>query len=222
MLTRDEYRARASREGDWAPGWEAIDGAFAAVYPGVVPAHLATLLPARAAFGGPEHLDGVSVFPNPDGYQHLVTYGLTRLYVDEESFGGAYSGWGYELTLKLRAVGPDDCGWAVAALGGLARYTATSGRWFEPFQFVDGRGRPLDGDASALTGFLVVPDTEVAGIPTLHGRVDFLQLVGVTQAEVDWIAETPETAPDRARELARLLADGNPRLVTDLARGTAL
>lgn len=219
-MSREEYLARAAAEDDWAPGWDAIDEAFAAVYPGVTPPHLATLLPARAMFGGPEHLDGVSLFSSPSGYQHLLTYGLSRLYVDEESFGGEHSGWGYELTLKLRADGPDECRWAVGSLGGLARYTATTKRWFEPFQFISGSGRPLrEDDDTALTSYLVVPDTEVPGIATVHGRVDFLQLVGVTQAELDWMAEVREEAPDRARELARRIADdGNPHLVTDLAR----
>ncbi len=57
------------------------------------------------------------------------------------------------------------------------------------------------------------------GIDTVHGRVDFLQLVGVTQAEFDWMAEG---GPARARELAeRIAADDNPNLVTDLGRTTA-
>lgn len=74
------------------------------------------------------------------------------------------------------------------------------------------------GSGSLLTSYLVVPDTEVPGIATVHGRVDFLQLVGVTQAEFDWMAAG---GPDRARELAgRIAADGNPNLVTDLARTT--
>ena len=81
MMTKEEYLARAAAQDDWSPGWEAIDEAFAALYPGVEPAHLATALPARAMFGGPEHLDGISFFPSPGGYQHLLTYGLSNLYV---------------------------------------------------------------------------------------------------------------------------------------------
>lgn len=71
-----------------------------------------------------------------------------------------------------------------------------------------------------LTSYLFVPDTEVPGIDTLHGRVDFLQLVGITQRELDWVAgESPDGAIERGLELARrIAADGNPRLITDLAR----
>lgn len=217
MISKDEYLARAAAEDDWAPGWEAIDEAFAVRYPGVTPAHLASNMAARAMFGGPEHLDGVSFFPNPGGYQHLLTYGMSCLYVDEPSFGGEFSGWGYEMTIKVRADSPEDSHWAAESLGNLSRYTVTSKRWFEPHQFVGGGANPLRvGSDSALTSYLVVPDTEVPGIATVHGRVDFLQLVGVTQAEFEWMAEG---GPARARELAgRIADDGNPNLVTDLAR----
>jgi hypothetical protein len=216
VITKEEYLARAAAEGDWSPGWEAIDEAFAALYPGVEPQHLATLMPARALFGGPEHLDGISFFPNPGGYQHLLTYGISCLYVDEESFGGEHSGWGYELTLKVRADSVEDCHWAAGSLGNLARYTATTKRWFEPYQFIGGGTDPLRvGSDTALTSYLVVPDTEVPGIATVHGRVDFLQLVGVTKAEFDWMAEG---GPARARELAGRIAEDSPNLVTDLGR----
>ena len=154
---------------------------------------------ARAMFGGEDYIDGISLFPSPNGYQHLVTYGMSKLYVDEESFGGDFSGWGYEMTMKVRANTAEECWWAVTSLGNLARYTYKSERWFEPFQFVSGRGQPLRTESTTqLTSYVVVPDTEVPGIDTVHGRVDFLQLVGVTQAELD---SSPVSHP-----LARLSA----------------
>jgi hypothetical protein len=220
-MTKEEYLAHAEEDDGWAPGWLAIDAAFDALYPGVTPLHLGTELAARAMFGGEDYVDGYSLFPSPNGYQHLLTYGMSRLYVDEESFGGDFSGWGYEMTMKVRADAPDECWWAVSSLGNLARYTYRSQRWFEPFQFVSGRGQPLRSESTTLlTSYLVVPDTEVPGIDTVHGRVDFLQLVGVTQAELDWVAgQSPEGAAERAQELTtRMSADSNPLLVTDLAR----
>lgn len=93
---------------------------------------------ARAIFGGEEYLDGISLFPSSNGYQHLLTYGMSKLYADEEAYGGDFSGWGYEMTMKVRATSPDDCWWAVNSLRNLARYTYTSKRWFEPYQFISG------------------------------------------------------------------------------------
>ena len=220
-MTKAEYLARSAADDGWAPGWLAVDEAFDALYPGVTPPHLGAALHARAMFGGPEYIDGFSIFPSPNGYQHLLTYGMSTLYVDEESLGGEFSGWGYELTMKVAADGPDECNWAVNSLGNLARYTYTSKRWFEPYQFVSGRGQPLrENTDTLLSSYLVVPDTEVPGIQTVHGRVDFLQLVGITQPELDWVAgDSPDGARDRAMLLAeRIVASGNRHLVTDLSR----
>lgn len=71
-----------------------------------------------------------------------------------------------------------------------------------------------------MTSYVTAPDTEVAGIDTVHGRVDFIQLVGITQAELDWVAGAgPDGAPERARDLVeRITSDGNPHLVTNLER----
>jgi len=220
MMTKDQYLARAEAQDDWAPGWLAIDAAFESLYPGVTPRHLASAMPARAMFGGEEYLDGCSLYPSPNGYQHLLTYGMSTLYVDAESFGGDFSGWGYEMTMKVRAGDADECNWALNSLRNLARYTYTSKRWFEPFQFISGRGEPLRTDSDTLlTSYVVALDTEVGGIDTVHGRVDFLQLVGITQAELDWIAGDGDGASERAKELLQRIADdGNPHLVTDLAR----
>jgi hypothetical protein len=161
MMTKAEYLARAEAEDDWAPGWLAIDAAFDALYPGITPPHQGTPLHARAILGGTEYIDGYSTFPSPNGYQHLLTYGMSKLYVDEESFGGEFSGWGYEMTMKVRANGPGECRWAVNSLSNLGRYTYTSERWFEPFQFISGRGQPLRTEGGTrLTSYVTVPDTE--------------------------------------------------------------
>lgn len=220
-MTKEEYLARGEAEDDWAPGWLAIDDAFDKLYPGVTPPHFGADLNARALFGGAEYIDGYSLFPSPSGYQHLLTYGMSNLYVDEESFGGEFSGWGYEMTMKVVADDPDDCRWAIDSLGRMGRYTYTSKRWFEPYQFVSGRGEPLRANSDTqLTSYLFVPDTEAPGIDTIHGRVDFIQLVGITQRELDWVAgESPEGSVERAHELARRIAEGgNHHFVTDLAR----
>ena len=209
-MTKAEYAAQAAAQDDWAPGWLAIDAAFESAYPGVTPRHLGSLIPARAIFGGEECLDGISLFPSSNGYQHLLTYGMSKLYADEEAYGGDFSGWGYEMTMKVRAASPDYCSWAVNSLRSLARYTYMSKRWFEPYQFISGQGRPLRADdETILTSYVTAPDTEVAGIDTVHGRVDFIQLVGITRDELDWVAgDSPEGAPERARELVERITFG--------------
>lgn len=224
MISKAEYVARAAADEEWIPGWEAIDQAFAQRYPGVDPSHIASNMAARAMFGGSEFLDGVSFFPSPNGYQHLVSYGMTALYADEASHGREYSGWGYEMTMKVRSETAEDAHWAADVLRNLARYTYTSKRWFEPFQSIGGQGTPIrNGSDSLLTSLLVVPDTEVPGIDTVHGRVDFLQLVGITQSEFAWVtADSTEGHIVRSQRLVAALREDSPLLITDLSRATSV
>lgn len=221
-MTKDEYLARAAAQEDWAPGWDDITEPFDRLYPGVNPHHLATNLASRAILGGDQYLDGVSLYPAAYG-MHLLTYGMSTLYADEEAFGGEFSGWGYELTIKLAEHSTDDCLWAADSMMRLANYTYTSKRWFEPYQFIGGGGQPLrTGTDTALTSYLVVPDTEVSTIQTVHGTVEFLQLVGITEAEFGWLTEPNDNPIARGRELARRLAEADDQhLVTDLRRTTS-
>lgn len=189
-MTIEEYKKRASAQNDWAPGWEAIDLVFSKLYPNQEPAHYGTLLHTRSRLGGDEYLDGYSIYQSPNGYKHLLTYGMTTLYTNEESFGGEWSGWGYEMTIKLKEDSNEDCMWAIHMLSNLARYTFTQKRFFEPFQYISGNGKSIHiGVESAITALLVVNDTEAEGIDTVHGRVDFLQLVGITQQELEILIE---------------------------------
>lgn len=34
-------------------------------------------------FGGDCYLDGYSIYDSPNGYKHMVTFGMTELYADE-------------------------------------------------------------------------------------------------------------------------------------------
>jgi hypothetical protein len=63
-----------------APGWDAIDQALNAVYGKQEPLHYGTVV--KWAMGGPDPLDGVSIYKNrsPRWHWHYVSYGLTELY----------------------------------------------------------------------------------------------------------------------------------------------
>ncbi len=214
-MTLEEYKKRMLEQEDWAPGWEAIDEVFDKLYPNQSPAHYGTIMPKRAIFGGEEYLDGYSIYQSPNGYKHLLTYGMTELYTSEESFDGEWSGWGYEMTIKLKEDLTEDCLWAINMLSNLARYTYTRKRFFEPLQFVAGNGTSLHiGVESAITALLVVNDTEASGIDTVHGRVEFMQLVGITQQELEMIKEDHT----QSRILVEKMKVDNPYLVTDMKR----
>ena len=59
-----------------------------------------------------------------------------------------------------------------------------------------------------------MPDPNPLSPP--NGKVQFLQLVGLTQAEMDWLYQEP-TAERCEALIARMRAD-NPLLMTDLRR----
>lgn len=140
---------------------------------------------------------------------------MSELYAEPEALGGQWSRWGYEMTMKLLETDPENCRWAVDLLANLARYTYTQKRFLEPWQYInDGTGRPLRaGSDCTLTALITVPDTQAAGVDTLYGRLDFIQLVGITGEEASRLS-TREDVRTLAEELSRTSC----LLVTDTNR----
>ena len=168
-------------------GWDAITDEFERVYPGQTnPKHYGTII--KWIFGGNDPLDGISVYDGGD-FWHFVSYGLTEIY-DKETDDKDISGYGYELTLKLKKDNYEDeeaelkniCG----ILQMIARLTFTKGEVFLPNEFIyTGQKEGIDArQISKLTGFITVADPTVNAIDTPNGRVEFLELVGMTDAEL--------------------------------------
>ena len=218
MITLEEYREKAKDE-EYAPGWEAIDEAFIELYGNQEPLHYAIDLVARAMFGGSEYLDGYSVYHSDNRqipYEHIVTYGMSELYANEEAYGEESSKWGYEMTIKLVQEESENYYWAMNMLGNLARYMNTNGyAWFEEEQYILGDGSPIKiGADSKITSLLIVKDTELQSKDTVHGKLDFLQFVGITYNEALAIQENTENLTIILEEMRK----ENPLLITDLGR----
>lgn len=190
-----------------APGWAAIDRAFAGLYPAVEPQHFGAV---PVALGG--GVDGVSVFP-ADRHWHFVTYGLTELYEKQADSLPDQSGQGYELTFRVPRREEDDVPprWALNLVDQVAK-SAWRGTGYEPGHRL--QCGPITGDeecrliALAFTVDPELPET----IQGPNGRFVFLQMVGITAEELDEMKASSTPAV-----LGRL-QDGNPRLVTDPAR----
>lgn len=214
-MLKEEYIKRMHTEDDWAPGWDAIDTEFDRLYPGKEPAHYGTEIHARAMFGGNNYLDGYSVYDSGKGYQHIVTYGMSELYTDEKAFGREYSRWGYEMTIKLKENSAEDCLWALDMLSNLARYTYTTERFFEAGECVPGNGTSLHiGTDSLITALITVNDTSAQTLDTLHGKVEFIQFVGITESELDAIRKDGSNV----FILIEKMKKDNPELITDMKR----
>ena len=171
-----------------APGWDAITEACRRIYPEKEEPehHYAALIKWR--FGGDSPLDGISVYDG-GGYWHFVTYGLSELY-EKESEDPAVSGYGMEFTFKLKKDQYEDeeaeikgiCG----ILQSIARLTFTKGELFCPYEYLySGQTDGIDVKRqSNITGFITVPDRELGSIDTPNGKVEFVELIGVTDREL--------------------------------------
>ena len=206
MSTLEEHTDKKNKDELPNPvGWDAIDAAFDKMYPGQDnPIHFGTLIPWR--LGGPDPLQGVSAYDGGD-YFHLVTYGLSDLY-EKEGSDPEYSGYGLEFTLKLRKAGFEDELSELKCIAGifndLARLTFENGEQFFPDEYIY-TGQELGFDRqqkSKLTGFITMLD-EAGTIDTPNGKVDFVKLIGATNAELKAIME----GRLRVGELAEKIGD---------------
>jgi hypothetical protein len=196
-----------------APGWDAIDAALASRYGSVEPLHYGTIIKYR--LGGPDPLDGISVYVN-DGKEphlHFVSYGLTELYAKEGDSADC-SGYGFELTFRLAREAEDrkPPNWAVNMMQNVARYVFKTGNTFEPGHYVDLNGPIALDRATDIRAIAFADDPELPPQSTPNGRMRFLQIVGLT---LDELAAARRWNTDGVLELLR---QRTPLLVTNLAR----
>lgn len=180
-MTKNEFMNHLAREPRWSPGWDAIEEEFRRLYPAAVPEHLATVIAARAAFGGDQYLDGYSFYASPKGYLHLVTFGLSELYGNKRAFGGAWSGRGCELTMKVRETIASEALWACDILSAIAKFACGRKIHLAPYQLLTEEELGLSSrSGSDVQAVLLIPDTEARPLRTIYGKVQFLQVLGLT------------------------------------------
>lgn len=215
-MTKEEYRQMFTEED--AVGWLSIDKKLEGIYGKQEPRHYAPTI--HYMLGGEDPIDGLSIYDSSKQqfHRHLVSYGMSELYYDEEKAGGEFSKWGFEFTFRLKPFA-DDAGdplWASHVMNNLARYVYKSQRWFEPYHFIPANGPIRLDTATDITGLAFAPDPELGVIETPHGEVTFLQMVGLTTKEVERLLAHPKTG-----EVQRIIDEirkDNPLLITDLER----
>lgn len=217
-MNLDEYRRLYGGRDDAAPGWDAIDARLGGIYPGQEPRHWGTVI--KYVLGGPDPIDGISAYECTDGginHLHFCTYGFSSLYYDEEAVGGEFSGYGFELTFRMASPLPptEEPNWVLGLLQNLARYIFKSGRWFEAYDWLQAGGPIRAGSETDLVGLAFAPDPALGPINTPHGRVEFLQVFGITSRELEQIRGGVRTC----EQVVEANRAGNPLLITDLSRG---
>lgn len=202
---------------DNAPGWDAIDDALLKLYGEQEPKHYGALIPY--ALGGPDPLNGISayVLDTPMPHWHMVTYGFSELY-DKESDYLEESGYGFELTLRLAK--PEDeeepPAWALNLLQNMGRYVFNSGNIFRSGDYLDANGPICLGADTQLTALAFVEDPELPAMDTPNGRVEFLQMIGITREELEAM-QTWNTLG-----VLQACAEHMPLYITDLNRDSFL
>lgn len=214
---------------DDAVGWDAIDNELKKLYKEGKDRHYASII--KYSLGGEDPLDGISVFDNQrcEFHRHLISYGMSELYYNPESADSEFSRWGFEFTMRVTpykkdkdaenqdgSITKNEPYWVMNLMNNLARYVYDSEKYFEAYHFIPTNSPIRIDSETKLCGLIFVPDTELNTIITPHGEVQFLQMVGITQNEINWLLEKPDTL--RVKELANKMQVDNPLLITDLRR----
>lgn len=210
-MTTEEYSKQFSE--DDAPGWLAMDAALEKIYTTQEPRHFGSVI--KYMMGGPDPLDGTSIYDSHEQtfHRHVVSYGMSELYYAPESAGKEFSNWGFEFTMRIKSVeGEADPKWVIGLMNNLARYVFQSGNWFEDYHYIPANGPIKLESKTDKVGILFITDPQLGTIETPHGKVTFLQLIGITEAQLERLKSSPEEAPLLIEEL-RI---SNPLFITDL------
>lgn len=167
-------------------GWDAIEEAATKLYGDQEPKHYGTLI--SYMLGGQDPLDGLSAYQveTPAPHWHIITFGFSELY-GKESENAEYSGYGFELSFRVTRAQDEEepPAWALNLLQNMGRYVFNSGNVFAAGDYLDANGPICLGADTELTALAFIPDPELGILHTPNGRVDFLQMVGITEDELE-------------------------------------
>jgi hypothetical protein len=132
---------------------------------------------------------------------------------DRSPDGITWSGYGFELTMRVSPLDPTPPTWPVELLSELGKYVYQSGSGFEAGDRMNPRGEITGGrPKTRLTALAFARDPALDPLDTPLGRVEFIQVVGITADELDRMkASSTETVLEELRQ-------GNPSLTTNPSR----
>lgn len=138
-----------------------------------------------------EPLECVRAFlnSNPIEHWHYVTHGFSDLYGEpveahSESAEAPVSGYGFELSLRVeRGEENEPPDWPLAVLQKLAKYVFASGNVFSENEHMSMNGPVVREEGCTIKAVGFVRDPELGLLQTASGRVEILQVVGLTADE---------------------------------------
>lgn len=204
-------------------GFDAIEKRFKKLYPNQEEIHFHAVVSSR--LGGEDPLDGISIFRG-EGYYHFVTFGFSELY-EKESEDLEYSGYGFELTFKLKMsdeqkkrkkreldIKDKELKNICSIMQELARYVFETGEIFQPNEYIwTGQKEGIDSNKkSKITGFITSLDM-AKEIDTPNGKVQFVELIGATDNELKAIDSGKIKVEDILKRLKTDITDYNRKSV---------
>ncbi|MGE7020967.1 suppressor of fused domain protein [Solibacillus cecembensis] len=167
-------------------GWDAIEKSLTKLYGEQEPKHFGTII--SYMLGGQDPLDGLSAYKaeTPSPHWHIVTFGFSELY-EKEMKDPEYSGYGFELSFRVSRSQDEEepPAWALNLLQNMGRYVFGSNNIFASGDYLDANGPICLGADTQLTALAFIPDPELDTLHTPNGRVEFLQMVGITEDELE-------------------------------------
>ncbi|NP_001161664.1 suppressor of fused-like protein [Saccoglossus kowalevskii] len=182
--------------------------------------------------GGPDPLDYISMYSNPGDpekgvppHWHYVSFGISDLHGDgrvhEFTGGEGPSGFGFELTFRLKRESMETAPptWPAELMQGLSRYVFQSENTLCSGDHVSWHN-PLDNSESRINHMLMVEDPQLPPITTPFGSVQFIQIVGVCNEELQTAQHW--NGPAVLDLMRKIPVAGGPWLVTDMRRGETI
>lgn len=167
-----------------APGLDAINQALTHFY-GQKPDR--KFSERELTSSGSPALESISVYRSQSErpHWHYVTFGFSELF-EKESEDPNLSGLGFELTFRLLVTDSEASPpqWPCELLNDLARTIFENGTHLQPGHHFEFQNSISTTASSKLNAILVAKDMELETLQTKFGRVEFLQVVGITADEV--------------------------------------
>ncbi len=181
----EDYDEENDKEDDETIGFDAINRAVEELYGDREGVCYGTKIPY--SLGGKDPLDIIKIIESNSGgipHWHYITYGLTELY-GKETDDDEVSGYGFELTFRLKKTEEEPPIWPISLMQNLARYVFNTGNTFAAGHHMDAKGPIKLGYDTDITSLIFINDPEFKTIECENGKFEFIQIVGVTKDEME-------------------------------------
>ncbi|MDF0480671.1 suppressor of fused domain protein [Vagococcus sp. PNs007] len=195
-----------------APGLDAIEKRLSKVYPLITPIYISIPVEKRAK----SPIEGFRIYHVNNEYFHIVSLGMSELYSKKAAFSSRYSKYGYEMTAKLKVDTVEECYWLLDKMIEYGEHTKNTECYFIEDEVLSSNNKPFSSEMHYTT-CIVSEDPLLGKLETIHGEVQFLQLVGATEKDVCAIKMSRDSYSATQTFLKQLKKE-NPEMVMDLVK----